>query len=1269
MLKLRIPFRSNLLQSLRALIPGDRRRALARSLRAFIPDDRRRALARGEALPDRVQGAALFADISGFTPLTEALAKELGAHRGAEELTKHLTRVFHGVISDLHRFGGTVIYFSGDAITCWFDGDDGSRATSCGLMMQDTMQRLHEIVTPGGTRVTLATKVSVAVGPARRFVVGDPELQLIDVLAGRLVDYLAAAEHHAAPGEVVLDESALRSLGSRVTIGEMRTDQSGARHTARCAAVLGARATDRVARADDDSTPLPHGEAKRWLWPSVYERLSSGSGEFLTELRPAYSVFARFGGIDYDEDDAAPAKLDAFVRAVQRVFFAYDGTLVHLSVGDKGAYLYGVFGSPNAHENDAARASAAALELRDVSQATAVTELQIGVTYGRLRSGTCGHERRQAFTCLGDSVNLAARLMSHAPQGRIYASSEVHAAARDGFIWSGLEPIRVKGKREPVAAFELTASRKRAERRSSSGELPMIGRNAEFAELAAHLDAALAGNGSVIAIAAEAGMGKSRLIAEFVKRATTRDILVASGECQAYGSRTSYFVWRDIWHKLFGLEDSFDHAAKIERVERELAAIDPALVPRAPLLAGVLDTAIPDSELTAAFDAKLRKASLEALLADCLRARARERPLVIVLEDCHWLDALSRDLLEVLARSLPEQRCLFVVAYRPGKDSGGGLGLQKLEHFDEVALTELDATQTSALISLKVKQMLGTEAEPPAALAELITARAQGNPFYIEELLNYIRAKGVDLENASSLKSIELPGSLHSLILSRIDALGEDARHTLKVASVIGRVFRAPMLRRVYPELGSLKSITKQLATLGGADLVHPEIEEEQSYIFKHAVTQEVAYESMPFAFRSTLHERVGRFIERAERDAIDRHLDLLAHHYWHSENVAKKREYLGRAGNAAQAAYANAAAIDYFERLVPLLEGAERVDALIKLGKVLELVGNYKRAEEIHSQALALAVSLDHAQCKASCEAALAEAVRKLGRLDEALERLGRAAVGYKAVNDQSGVGYVHHLLGTIAGQRGDYDNAVYNYEVSLGIREKLGDTTGAGSLLSNLGVIAEYRGDYDASRAFHDRALALRTDAGDRWGIARSLTNLGMIALLQKRYDEARDLFQRSMQLGREIGDAWIITLSSHNLGNTSRALGDFDTAKKYYAECLRKFADDPWALAFLLEDIGVLSALAGDARSALEVIGAADALRDANSMPRGPAIDQEIDAHLAPAASTLPPEEAFAFRAAGRALDRAAAVQKAFAVCTVQSASAAAASKAQASSAVAG
>jgi len=1234
-------------QTLATNSDGERSVEVSANLEAYIPADRRHALATGVPMPDRVRGAALFADISGFTALTETLAKELGPQRGAEELTTHLNRVFHALIEEVERYGGHVIYFSGDAITCWLDGDDGLRACACASEMQQTMGAVGDIVTRAGTEVQLKMKAAVAVGLARRFLVGDPEIQVIDVLAGRLIDALAIAEQLAASTEVLLDRSVLDALGDKVAIGSIRTDPETGREFGLLKSIAVAVEDAPVAIANER---LPDDVVRQWVLPAIYDRVRTGSGEFLAELRPAYPMFVRFGGIDYDDDDDAIPKLDDFIRRAQRVLHTYGGNVLNLTLGDKGAYLASVVGAPQAHEDDAARAAAAALEMRELESTTAVTDIQIGITYGRLRSGTYGHLKRQAFTCLGNAVNLAARLMSKAPPGQIYVSAAVRQAAGDNFNWEDLAPIKVKGRAEPVAVAALASAKRRASRRQAMTELPMVGRDAQLARLAAKLDEAVAGSGRIAGVSAEAGMGKSRLVGEFARSAEHRGIVVALGECQAYGSNTSYFVWRDIWSKLFGLDDNAPEDDRVDALTARLSAIDPALVARTPLLSGVLDLPIADNDLTAAFDAKLRKTSLEGLLLECLRACASEAPIVVVLEDCHWLDPLSRDLLEVLARAAAGLPVLLLLAYRPSSEVGGGLGLDGLPHFDEIALAELDHENAARLIRSKLAQMLGADAEPPSFLVELITTRAQGNPFYIEELLNFIRSQGVNPQDESALSTLELPESLHSLILSRIDKLAEAPRRTLKVASVLGRVFKAPMLPGVYPELGAFEQVQEHLRTLGASDLVNVDLAAEQSYVFKHVVTQEVAYESMPFAIRSMLHERVARHIEATEADAIDRHLDLLAHHYWRSENLPKKREYLARAGDAAQASYANKAAIDYFERLSPLVEQGQRVDTLLKLGKVLELVGNWRRAEQVDSEAMALAESLGDEHAKASCETALAEVARKQGRFDEAVTRLERAADEFRSIGEDGGVGGVLKLVGTVAAQRGDYEKAVENYEASLAIREREGDKASMAGLLSNLGIIAEYRGDYERSRELHARALALRTELDDRWGIGNSTNCIGMVATLQKRYAEARDWFQKSIQLNREVGDAWMVAINHNNLGNATRGLGDYEAARKHYADSLRAYRDydDRWALAFLLEDIGVLAALSGDGRAALELTGAADSLRNAIGAPRSPTLDAEIATALEPATKSLSEEERLSCTERGRALDLGAAVERALELC---------------------
>ena len=222
------------------------------------------------------------------------------------------------------------------------------------------------------------------------------------------------------------------------------------------------------------------------------------------------------------------AKLDEFVRAAQRVLNGYGGNVLQLTLGDKGAYLYGVFGSPLAHEDDASRAAAAALDLRDLEKTTAARDIQIGIAHGRLRSGTYGHEMRRTFVCLGDAVNLSARLMGAAPVEHIYVAGDVRENAGESFIWERLQDLKVKGKADPVEVWSLNGSLERASRRKTRFELGLVGRRRELGELAARHEEAVAGRGRVVGVAAEAGMGKSRLVAEFVRNARRAGHTVAS---------------------------------------------------------------------------------------------------------------------------------------------------------------------------------------------------------------------------------------------------------------------------------------------------------------------------------------------------------------------------------------------------------------------------------------------------------------------------------------------------------------------------------------------------------------------------------------------------------------------------------------------------------------------------------------------------------------------------------------------------------------------
>ncbi len=1206
----------------------------------YLPMDRRQALARGETLPDRVQGAALFADISGFTPLTETLARELGPQRGSEEITLHLNLVYDALIAELHRFGGSVIGFSGDAITCWFDEDRGQRAVACGLAMEQAMARFATIIVPSGKTMSLTMKVAVTVGPARRFHVGDPGYWIVEVLAGATLDRLAATENHARGGEVVVDSATAAALGDALEIVAWREDPQ---NNQRFAVVGGL--TQQVTPTPWPLLPddaLDEEVTRPWLLPAVYERLRQGLGGFLAELRPAVALFMAFTGIDYDLDDDAGSKLDTFIHAVQTILAPYDGTLIQLTMGDKGSYLYAAFGAPFAHEDDAKRAGSAALELRDLAtKLDFLRGIRIGITQGSMRTGAYGGTMHRTYGVLGDATNLAARLMQAATPDQIVVTQRVQEMLAEDFTWERLPELHVKGRSEPITAYNLLAVKIRPALTllQSQHELPLVGRQAEMTLVGEKMERVAQGAGQIIGITAEAGMGKSRLVAELMRLVDERQWPHYGGECSSYGTNTSYHVWYSIWWHFFGLNPASTLEEQIGTLETQLRWIDPGLLPRLPLLGTALNLPIPDNELTATFDAKLRKSSLEALLLDCLRARSQQTPFVLLLEDCHWLDPLSHDLLEAVALAVASLPVLMLLAYRPPQlQYLKSPRVSSLAHFAMVELDDFTPDEARRLIDLKIQHEYGSQAEISGDLAGRITQRAGGNPFFIEELLNYLRTQGIDPTDRNALAQLELPNSLQSLVLSRVDQLAENQKITLKVASVVGRLFEADTLGGYYPQLGGAERVREDLGALTNADLTLLEVPEpELIYGFRHGITQEVAYESLPFATRAMLHESLANYTERTAGPRLDQVIDQLAFHYGRSDNVDKKREYFLRAGERAQAAYNNATAIDYYRQALPLVEGRECIAVRLKLAQVMDLVGKWQEANELYQQALDLAVQLDDLQAMARCETAMGEHLRKRGLYKEAASRLNEARAKFEQIDDLAGVGQTLHTEGTLTAQQGDFERARSLYESSLEIRRQLNDWAAIASLLSNLGNVARLQGKYEEARALQEEGLAIRQESGDKWAIAVSLNNLGNVALNIGDHTAAREYLQKAVALEREVGDRAKQVNALNDLGNVVRSQGDYSAAQSLYTEALQinRELDNKWASAYLFEDVGCLAALKGQAERALQLVAAASALRQSIGAPLSPAEQSKLDELLIPAKEQLGEEGLAEANEKGRSL----------------------------------
>ena len=1194
------------------------------SLAPYLPQDRLRALSRGEILPEYTAGSVMLADISGFTPLTEGLQFSLGPRKGAEELTRHLNAVFSALIPEVERYGGSVLSFAGDAITCWFDqaeGDSAIHAVAAAFAMQKAMGAFTTIPLPDETTTALSLKTAIASGPARRLVIGDPAIHYLDALAGNTVDRTSTGEHLANQGEILLDEATVEALGELLTVMEWRSEEPHGERFA-VAEVL-------TAALPPPSLPpllnLPPNRLQVWLPYAILMREQLGQSDFQTEFRPCAVLFVRFGGIDFESEDCQD-QLDAFVSMLQSTAKQYDAVFLQLNIGDKGSYAYLNFGALQTHEDNNRRVVRAALDILTGSD----LPLQIGIAAGPMIIGAYGSKTRKTFGALGDDVNLAARLMTTAAVGEILVSQNIHKATRADFNFEPRSPLPMKGKAEPLPVFAVTGERKKRALRLQEPNyaLPMVGREQELALIEEKLDMVAGGQGQVIGIIAEAGLGKSRLVAEVIRSARRKGFTGFGGACQSDGIHTPYLAWKSIWQALFDVDPDMPERRLIRNLQGEIEDLAPERVQAMPLLNVILDLNMPENDFTQNLEPKIRQSALHALLEDCLKAQVQEEPSLIVIEDLHWIDALSLDLLEQLAKALVNHAVCFMMAYRPPEMERLQVPrLVALPQFTRVELHELTATEAESAIRAKLAQLYPARSGTlPEGLLDALMARAQGNPFYLEELLNYVHDRGLD---PGDLNRIELPDSLHTLILSRIDQLSEQEKTTLRIASIIGRLFRARWLTGYYPKLGSFPEVKAALDALDSLDITPmASPEPELAYLFKHIVTHEVTYKSLPFATRARLHEYLARYLEnQIEAGAAQGFslLDMIAYHYLRSEKTEKQREYLRRAGEAAQKKFANDAALEYYGTLLPLLKDlVEKTQIHLKHGEVLELMGRWDEAEGDFRAALDTA--RDDTVLKSGAQFALGKLNRLRGDYKSALDWLARAEEARTALEDTIGLAEVLIETGTVMWRKGDYDKArepltkglelareagdklnigwalhnlgnvtnlqgsftasrVY-YEESLVFRREIGDKEGISATLNNLGILALEQGDYAKAQALHEESLALRSEIGDKWGISNSLNNLGYVALEQDDYATARALLEESLALCREMGDKRGIAYSQSILGNVVLEQGDFAAAKALHEESLALYREmgDKRGTSASLNNLGVLALEQGNFAEAL-------------------------------------------------------------------------------------
>jgi class 3 adenylate cyclase/tetratricopeptide (TPR) repeat protein len=1237
-------------------------------------------MALGRTLPESTRGTALFADISGFTPLTEALTRALGLRRGAEALPRYLNQVYDALIAEVDRYGGSVIGFAGDAITCWFADDELQdlilqagraevgplRAAACALATQQSMQQFAAVPVPGQTPVPLAVKVALASGPARRFLVGDPKIQLISTLAGETLARMAAAEHLAGRGEVVADGQTAEALGRRARIAEWREAGEGR------FAVVG------ELRGDVEPIPWPalgpdaldEAQVHPWLLPQVYARLEAGLGEFLTELRPAVAVFLRFSGIDFDADEQAGAKLDAYVRWVQTTAARCEGTLIDITIGDKGSYLYVAFGAPIAHEDDPLRAVTTAHELRTPPvELDFVREVRIGVSQGTMRTGAYGGTTRRTYGVLGDETNFAARLMQHAAPGEVLISPRVQQIVGDAFQWEILSPIKVKGKTDLVTPARLVGPRGTEARaawwRRGPGTAP-VGREGELARLESVLEQLLAGRGQILRLEGGRGMGKGRLALTFARKAAGRGVRVCVGPCQSTTRHILYAPWRPIFRDLLALDGGGrppdpDAAAagQVARLEAAVDAIEPEWRIRLPLLGDLLGLPIPDNATTATLDPRLRQEALLTFAVELVQAQARARPLLLLLLDAHWMDETSQALVMALGRVAARAPLLLMPVHRSALPGAPDFlpQLDWVEGYHHLALGPLAPEAVATLVAARLDE--AGDGVSPLALS-IIQARAQGTPYFAEVLVEALREGGhlarhdgvwelsaglvqtlrqancLEVDPASgawrlcpdaplSAVSLDIPDSVHGIVLSRVDRLPEAHKATLKVASVVGRVFELGVLGAAHPARPDPADLQAQQAALEQRDFVRTEVP-GAVYAFASNVLQEVVYEMLPGTQQRELHGAVGAALEAQQADAVER----LAYHYGRAPDKSRDRAmfYLDKAAHKVQREYANETALNYYNqalaleerwtwrkgqtealhilgrrdeekaalRILASLPDAPACDVAYLWGQYYEAVSDYARAEAVAERALGAAGRHGDrlSVCQIQCLSQLGLIARRQGDYDGAREWYGRALAPFRSntpysLEETDAYAQALNGLGIVHRQQGSYAEARACYERSLALARQAGNRKREADALCGLGATTYYQRRFAEEVAYYEEAVRIQRTIGDRGGEVTSLISLAQVHILVGRYTAAEEALLAALTAEQALGSRWEESNVYNALGVLYLELGDLERAE----ECLQKGLElcreigDEAGEAYMLCNLGLIARDRGDFASAEELL----------------------------------------------------------------------------------
>ncbi len=1127
------------------------------------------------------QAVCLFVDISGFSTVTHALMQH--GSEAAESMADIMLNLFTPLVDQVYTHGGFITTFAGDAFTALFPHSEDAyqHALAAAVGIQQHMSSHPVQNTPYG-RFAFTAKLGLGDGEVRWGILQSSfaQIKAAYYYSGPAIEAAAGAEHHAQQGNLILTASVAQALQDLA-----RTLPAGEDGHMRFLALSGGL---------PEPHPIPEQEIpdqSPFLPAAILERENRG------EFRQVVSVFINLMGIETAD------QLRLFVNSVFDLQARYGGYLNRVDFGDKGCNLLMFWGMPVGTENDLERALNFILELPNITPGS----FRAGITQRTMYAGLAGSAHRAEFTCYGDGVNLAARLMTSAPWGDVWLDEHTLRRMGPRFAAEARGEYRFKGFDDPMQVFALLERSHNTIELTHLFQNKMVGRETEMAHLSEFIRPIFtqpAASPGALVVLGNAGIGKSRLLSEFLYS------LIQGQDLPEGAARPSIFLcqtdqtvrqpFNPFQHWLRGYFDQIPTQSEVRNKRAFSRKLDELIsttqnasltseLNRLRSCLGALIDLHWDNSLYAELDAQARYDTTLIALRALIQAECARQPVIIYLEDIHWLDEDSQKFILSLLRSGANLPFALMAASRPENKSdllGKDIPYQTLE------LSNLSADHLAAIAT---EFLNGPVSEQ---IHNMLQRRAEGNPFIAEQILLYLREQNIlvqrkNLWTLSAQTASLLPGDVQAIFTARLDQLEEGVKDLVQTAAILGRDFELEILARMLPQESSLEAKLAAAEKEGIWTALNL-----SRYMFSQSLLRDAAYDMQLRARRRDLHWSAAKAIE-SQTPLTGSHLDALAYHYEaaYRQGLEEARrpaiESLTQAGRSAAQSYQNISAVDHYTRALFILDpeqDSERLGLLLDREEVYHLLGDRLSQQQDLAALHEIAERLREPQARAAIALRKTRYAEATGNLDETAGAAQQGQLMAQAAQDLVAEARACYYWGVALNRQGKYQEASQVLDQALALARAVDAKSTEADILRVVGNIFYFQKMYAEAQAAYQHSYDLCKELGNQRGVGLVLTNLAIIAHMTDQHLEAQNRFSEALEIARTIGDRRSEGSSLTNLATALDKLGSFSQAAEYLQRALviRREIGDRQGEGATLSNLGaVLSSLGQleEARAALE------------------------------------------------------------------------------------